>query len=958
MRDMSSASVGRIGLDLIVNRNNFDRQMQGIQGLAKKAGLALAAAFSVKKLVDFGKECIELGSDLAEVQNVVDVTFPAMSKQVDEFAKSAAASFGLSETMAKRFTGTFGAMAKAFGFSEKEAYAMSTTLTGLAGDVASFYNLSQDEAYTKLKSVFTGETESLKDLGVVMTQTALDAYALANGFGKTTAKMSEMEKVALRYRFVQDQLNASAGDFLRTSDSWANQVRLLSLQFDSLKATIGQGLINVLTPVIRVINTIIGKLMTLANAFKAFTEMITGKKVDGAAGGMKATAGAAEEAAEATEDVADATTAAGKAASKSAKKLKGLYSFDKVNVVNKNTSSGGGGGSSAGGFAAESIDMGAPITEAFEETDSRLQKIKNRFKELKDLVKQGFKAGQGESWTARLDDIKTKADGIKESILNIFTAPEVIGSVNAYVDAVSYNLGRAAGSAASIGLTIAQNLIGGISQYLTGNEERIKKHITDMFDIGAEISNLIGDFKESFAYVFEAFGDENGQELTANLIGIFSDAFMGVLDLGARLIRDILNVIISPFVENKEQFRAALDGFLGVLADVCGTIKDTIDQTFDKLRTVYDEHIKPFFDSVADGLGSLAEKFLTFWNGQVQPVLDNLAKKVDEVFKSRIQPALDNAAELIGMIADALKLFWEEVLQPLIGWIIDNVLPVLLPIFEGLYQTFIRFVGQIADLINGLITSIKGIIDFVVGIFTGDWERAWQGVKEIFTGAFEQIKAVLGDALKFIQAGVKTNLSAIQGSISNVLSCIKSGWNATWTAMKQAVINIFNDIWSGIKNVINNIIGGIEKMANSVIDGINSMISALNRLKFSAPDWVPVIGGKSFNLNIPAIGNISIPKLAQGAYVAKNTPQLAMIGDNLHQGEIVAPEDKMYEVCYQAMSDALKQLVTALRVTRTQNDPVKITLILKADQDFVRNLKFELDQESSRTGIDFEVVTG
>ena len=148
---MAAESVGQIGLDLVVNQNQFKRQMSGITGLAKKAGAALAAAFAVKKIVQFGNECIKLGSDLAEVQNVVDVTFPAMTAQVDKFAKSAAGSFGLSETMAKRFTGTFGAMAKAFGFSEQAAYDMSTTLTGLSGDIASFYNISQDEAYTKLK---------------------------------------------------------------------------------------------------------------------------------------------------------------------------------------------------------------------------------------------------------------------------------------------------------------------------------------------------------------------------------------------------------------------------------------------------------------------------------------------------------------------------------------------------------------------------------------------------------------------------------------------------------------------------------------------------------------------------------------------------------------------------------------------------------------------------------------
>lgn len=137
----------------------------GLGSAVKKIGMLIGGAFAVGKLAQFGKECVELGSDLAEVQNVVDVTFTTMSDKVNEFAKNAMTSAGLSETMAKRYVGTFGAMSKSFGFSEAQAYDMSTALTQLTGDVASFYNISQDLAYTKLKSVFTGETETLKDLG-------------------------------------------------------------------------------------------------------------------------------------------------------------------------------------------------------------------------------------------------------------------------------------------------------------------------------------------------------------------------------------------------------------------------------------------------------------------------------------------------------------------------------------------------------------------------------------------------------------------------------------------------------------------------------------------------------------------------------------------------------------------------------------------------------------------------
>ena len=278
------AADGSIIIDTRINTGGFDKgaaslksQFAGLGSSVKKLGGLIAAAFSVRQIIAFGKEAIALGSDLQEVQNVVDVTFTTMNEQINEFAQNAAKTAGLSETMAKRYAGTFGAMAKSFKFTEEEAFNMSTALTQLTGDVASFYNLTQDEAYTKLKSVFTGETESLKDLGVVMTQTALDDFALRKGLKKTTSQMTEQEKVALRYQFVLEQMNGASGDFLRTSDSWANQTRLLSLQFDSLKATIGQGLINALTPAIKVLNEMIASFQVLANSFLEFTEAVFGE---------------------------------------------------------------------------------------------------------------------------------------------------------------------------------------------------------------------------------------------------------------------------------------------------------------------------------------------------------------------------------------------------------------------------------------------------------------------------------------------------------------------------------------------------------------------------------------------------------------------------------------------------------------------------------------------------------
>lgn len=827
-------SVGQIGLDLVVNKNQFEKQMSGITNLAKKAGVALASAFAVKKLVDFGKSCIELGSDLAEVQNVVDVTFPSMTAQVDSFAKNAAASFGLSETMAKRFTGTFGAMAKAFGFSEKQAYDMGTTLTGLAGDVASFYNISQDEAYTKLKSVFTGETETLKDLGVVMTQNALDAYAMANGWGKTTQAMSEAEKVALRYQFVQDQLSAATGDFVRTSDSWANQVRVLKLQFDSLKATLGQGLINILTPVLKLLNQLLAKLMTVASAFKSFTEMLTGKKAESGSG-FKDTASDLSAAAGAADSLTDSTEGVGKAAEKASRSLMG---FDKINKLQDKNASGTGGGVGVGSMDFGSLAEGDTIID---QTNQKMDGLVSKCHELASLCKKGFVIGFGNS-QQKIESIKQSIKGIGQSFKDIFTDREVVSAAENLFNTMVFNAGRAAGSMASMGVTIADNLIGGIDGYLKGSKDYIKSRLISIFNVRSEISDLAGDLIVALADIFSVFSGDNAKSITSSLIGIFSDGFLGVIDIAEQFSRDILNTVVQPIVDNKDKIKEAIDNTLAPIAESLGTLHQGVKNTFEKMAKMYDEHIKPMFQSIADGISEIVGTLLDGYNEYIAPVLDKLSDKFQNVWETSVQPMLDKAIELFGKLADLIKVVWENVLQPVVNWIAEHVMPVLLPVIEGIGNKFLNMLETISDVFNGLFDILGGVIDFITGVFSGDWEKAWNGIKNIFKGVWETFAAIA------------------------------------------------------------------KKPINAVIDLLNKLIGGLNKIK--VPSWVPGLGGKG--INIP-----KIPKLAQGGFVKANTPQLAMIGDNRHYGEIVAPEDKL-----QAMVNAAVQAAAGSGLTKADLEAV------------------------------------
>lgn len=525
-------SDGSVRINTLVDTEGFDKGMNtmqkkigGLSGSIGKLGASIAATFAVKKLIQFGKQAIDLGSDLQEVQNVVDVTFTTMSDKVNEFAKGAAEAAGLSETMAKRYVGTFGAMAKAFGFAENESYTMATALTQLAGDVASFYNLTQDEAYTKLKSVFTGETESLKDLGVVMTQSALDSFAMAKGWGKTTAAMEENEKVALRFAFVTEQLNAASGDFIRTQDSWANQTRILSLNFDTFKANIGQALINIFTPFLKVVNQIVDKMAELSHHFVAFSELLVGKSTSGGGGSPGEVLG---EIASGYENITDATNEATKAQRK---------------------------------------------------------------------------------YLSGLDEIRTFTD---DSVENI-----------------------------------GMGYVGEI--FSTNNENGPSKETIDLVD---KLKGKIDELKKK----------------------------------------------LEPLI------------------------------------TFFENRILPVIRKISDDTKKLVNSFTKWFIEDMIPVLQRWVEKLDELWNKHIKKLWDSVLNFIAGIVEDFGYLWDEVLQPAFDWIANDLLPFITPAIEEVGNIFMDIFGSVIDIISYVIDAFSGLITFLSGTFTGDWNKVWEGLKEIFIG--------------------------------------------------------------------------------------------------------------------------------------------------------------------------------------------------------------------------------
>lgn len=391
---------GYLNFDTKVDTTGFNKGTAQISKQSSKIGGLLSTALGtavgfgatqvasqvIQSLIRIGNQAIELASDLDEVQNVVDTAFGDMAYKCEAFADTAIEQFGMSKLSAKQTASTYMAMAKSMGLSMDAASDMAVETAKLTGDVASFYNISTDLASVKLKSIFTGETETLKDLGVVMTEVNLKQYALAHGITKAYSEMNQAEKVALRYNFVMDSLADAQGDFARTSDSWANQTRVLSERWKELLGILGKGLIRTLTPIVKFINTILQALINLANAFANTIGKLFGLNTT-----VKSSAKSAIGAADAQGELADETEKAGEAAKTS------LASFDKLDVLQKDSASSGSSGISAGGGVGDlsfgevdTPDVDTGVFDKLSDSLAKLQPYVDRLKNSWNNLKAAF----------------------------------------------------------------------------------------------------------------------------------------------------------------------------------------------------------------------------------------------------------------------------------------------------------------------------------------------------------------------------------------------------------------------------------------------------------------------------------------------------------------------------------------------------------------------------------------
>lgn len=907
-----------------------------------------------------------MASDLEEVQNVVDVSFGSMADEVEAFANTAVRSYGMSALTAKRMASTFMAMSNGMDIAQEAGKNMSLQLTALAGDMASFYNVGQDIAQTALNSIFTGETESLKKFGIVLTETNLEAFALSQGIKKSYQAMSQAEKVALRYNYVLNATKNAQGDFARTSGSWANQIRLLKEQWTQFLGILGSGLIKILTPMVKALNQMLASLISIGNAI---TKVFGGKTTNNMSTTIKDSAGSA----------GDLDAGLGDA-NESAKKLsRTIAGFDELNVLNpkeeeKKPDSGNTGSDiGAGNIADFKIDetqtegvktrleqfvkdcqeilnkwqSTIPKLEINFDTEKALGNLQNIGKNLLDTI-----AGWGSFIITIGIEIANDLDigRLGNDILGLVEAfTELASSITkAVVPALEnfYNIGlsplvQAIGDVADSMLTWITGIFKGWSEWFITNKDNIAQFGTTLGEIVEPISTIIGDLlRITWNVLATALTIINDalQGIATSLITMKPETLKSIItDLlliagGTLTAKAFLNIQdgLMGFVTGTDQAGNAWKGFKQIIkegnseGDLGYFITEPFKLAFEKLdmvfftpfKTALNTHLFTPFKSILDAMRVEWTASMTAIGGSGGglQVLESTVKSVGAGF-SQLWTII--SAHPFALVAVAIA--------------------TVVALLVHLWNTNEEFRNSIQDLWNNTLKpTIDKIIDVLKELWNEHlkplvdrikelWENTlkpslsdlWDTVKDVW----DKLSVVLGEIIKVVGVVISTVLGVLVGGVEMIASIIggiadvltgiidfltgifTGDWEKAWTGIKEIVLGILDSISGVFEGFIDGLIEGINNLGNAINDLFGKDKKKKNTYTFNTNSKIN-LKNQAKNINVP-----QMRAFANGGVL--NSPTVGLMGEYTgasNNPEIVTPQSLMRET----MEDANASLINAI----------------------------------------------
>ena len=566
-------------------------------------------------------------------------------------------------------------------------------------------------------------------------------------------------------------------------------------------------------------------------------------------------------AADAERDLADGITEASKAAKKS------LAGFDELNILHNDT----GDATETAGSAA-GVSVNTPVVPSAGEIESAADSTGSALSALREQIKR---LSQWTGFTELFENLKAgieKIDfsAIKTNFAQVFNDLEPIAQasfdgVGTISKSFNKNVGKILGGIASIAGKEIEIATGGVVKFLESEKETISKWITET---SQKIATGFDNLSFSADLIFGSFWtalDTNQIEIETSISGLltsFSDMGMTV----GTIFSDMWLGITDGFAAWTEEHKADIEAFFNGIIELGTSFSDTISQIigdlFGSVMEWWNTDGKEIWDGIVACVGDIMDWVLKLWNESIQPVVQHVMDVAKELWDEHLKPLWDSILELVTSVGDFLLTLWDTILKPVIDWIVDIFGPWFKNVFQGVSDFVGDAIGLVIDAIRNVVKVFKNILNFITCIFKGDWEGAWESIKQFFCDI----------------------------------------WDGVWDAIRgviNLVIDAINTLWSGLYNTIRVVVNGIGDIASTIGD----------------------LFGQDWGFSIPE-DPPKIPRLAQGAVLPPNKPFMAVVGDQKHGTNIEAPLATIQEAVANVMQDQISATLAAAEAIIARQDKI------------------------------------
>lgn len=838
---MDNTTVGEIGLNLVLNRQGFSKSLNAVQEQAnsvsnnmksslKKLGTAVVAAFSVAAVKNFGQQCIESAADVNAANSQFEQTFGSMQSQAESAIATVSKNSGILKTRLQGVGTSIYAFAKTTGMDSADALNMMQEALQVTADSAAYYDRSLEDTAESLKSFLKGNFENDAALGLSCTETTRNAAA-NKLYGKSFTELSESQKQLTLLEMVKDanKLSGALGQASRESDGWENVTGNLKESWNQLLAVIGKPILQVATNIVQKLSSAIAKLTEYAKgAINALSKLFNWDG-DDTANSISAAASSAENLTDEAESGSNSLESVADSAEKAKNSVAG---FDKLNVLTKSDSGGSDASasdtaSSSGTSVANTVvkDTNSGVSGAFKNLYE-----KSGFKAFVDNVQKGINKVDWSAIGKNCESIFKNSVPIAQNYLTQVqkVGKSAFGAVGSFVGGVVQVSGKR-----------LQTLTGGVAKWLDKDKNKINGFITTIGDnFSKGYDNLSTFFEKSFDVIGQSVDRVRPQmeDAISNLLSGFTDfggAVGTIFSEGFSLATESLvkwidndGATIGEFFDNIQLQMADVMNFVGgVFSDIGNFLLGWWDG----------EGGSEIFQNVCDMFINIGTTLMNVYNDWIMPAWNFIVGVFQSAWTDCLKPIFEQLWTVFGKVCDYIATIWNNWLSPLVNFISDTLGPVFNTVLRNIQSIFETVFRVIGDVVGGVLKSFGGLIDFITGVFSGNWEKAWNGIKDFFGG-------------------------------------------------------IWDGIWGIIKGFVNLIIDGI----NLLLTGIYTVVAAIVNAIGGIADAIGSIFGQEWGWSMPN-EPVLIPHLATGGLV--KAPTLAVVGDNAGANsgnpEVIAPLNKL-----------------------------------------------------------------